>query len=288
MNIVKNTCVLLILSAAISGCATMPVFMDRSSVAEDIAGKAGFKKVYVKTADFTLMTYQRLKGPSKTIRLYIEGDGRAWETRTRLSDDPTPSNPVALKLAAADPSDNVIYVARPGQFTPEGAGQCDPAYWSTRRFSAEVVEALNGVIKNLKTETGASDIELVGFSGGGALAVLVAAKRNDIISIRTIAGNLDHRALCEYHHVSPLDGSLNPIDYAPDIKHIPQRHFVGSKDKVVPAFIARSFVEREGDKNYDRVTIVEDATHTKGWRERWKKLLSLSPSTPFNGHIDKM
>ena len=276
MNRIKNICVLFILSAVISGCATMPMFMDRSSRAEYIASKAGFEKAYVRTSDFTLMTYQRLERPSENIRFYIEGDGRAWETKNRLSNDPTPSNPVALKLAAVDPSNNVIYIGRPGQFVPKGVSLCDSVYWSSRRFSPEVVEALNDVIETLKIKAGASNVDLVGFSGGGALAVLVAAKRNDITSIRTIAGNLNSKALCKHHHVSPLAGSLDPIDYASAVKHISQRHFVGSKDKVVPEFIARSFVEREGDKNYDRVTIVKGVTHTKGWQERWKELLSLS------------
>jgi hypothetical protein len=28
--------------------------------------------------------------------------------------------------------------------------------------------------------------------------------------------------------------------------------------------------------NYDRVTVVKNVTHTKGWQERWEELLSLS------------
>jgi pimeloyl-ACP methyl ester carboxylesterase len=221
------------------------------------------------------MTYQRFKAPSESLRIYIEGDGRAWATRSRLSDDPTPSNPVALGLSTVDHSDNVAYIARPGQFSPPDAAVCDPTYWSARRFAPEVVEAFDKAIDILKEKSGAKRVELVGYSGGGAIAILVAAQRGDVSSLRTVAGNLDPKALCAYHNVSRLDGSMDPLGVAEKTANIPQRHFVGSKDKIVPLSIAESFAEKEGDKNYDTVTIVDGATHSAGWEERWAELLAI-------------
>lgn len=249
--------------------------MDRSCVAEDIAGKAGFKKGYVKTADFTLMTYQRFKGESENIRVYIEGDGRAWEARNRLSDDPTPSNPVALKLAAADPSDNVVYIARPGQFTAPDYAECDPTYWSGRRFAPEVVDSLDKAIDILKEKSGAKDVELIGYSGGAAIAVIIAAGRSDVTTLRTIAGNLDHIAVNRYHNVSPLEGSLNPIDFAAKVSHIPQRHFVSAGDSVIPKAIAESFAGKIGDQRHESITIVEGTSHTAGWQKAWPSLVNV-------------
>lgn len=78
--------------------------------------KAGFTKEYVKADIFSLTTYYRFIEGFETIRIYIEGDGRAWESKTKLSMNPTPSNPVALKLAIVDPLKSVAYIARPGQF----------------------------------------------------------------------------------------------------------------------------------------------------------------------------
>ena len=144
-----------------------------------------------------------------------------------------------------------------------------------KRFSPEVVSALNQAIDKLKNDTGSPNVELVGYSGGGGLAILVAARRNDVVSIRTVAANLDHKALCDYHHVSPLTGSLNPIDYAQIIKTLPQQHFVGAEDKTVPIFIARSFIECEGDESYERITVVKNTSHTKGWRKHWQHLLGV-------------
>ena len=289
MSILKIIHIILVLSVSLSAdcVAAMPAFMERAYGPQKRACQAGFDKEYVKAGVFTLMTYQRFtplekgsspagfKALSENIRVYIEGDGRAWETRGRLSDDPTPSDPVALRLATADSSDNVAYIARPGQFpAPDSAG-CDPTYWSARRFAPEVVEAFDRIIDMLKIKSGARRVELVGYSGGAAIAVLVASRRSDVVALRTVAGNLDTKALSAYHQVSQLDGSIDPLDVAQKTAHIPQRHFVGSKDTIVPSSIAESFVRREGDINFTRITVVSGATHKDGWCERWKELLSI-------------
>lgn len=283
----KRCCMSVILLVFASGCATMPEFMDRAYDAHKRARQAGFDKEYIKASGFELMTYRRftpleekssLTG-SETIRIYIEGDGRAWEARSRLSDDPTPSDPIALGLATVDSFDSVAYIARPGQFPSPDSTACDPTYWSVRRFSPEVVDALDKTIDILKNKSGAKNVELVGYSGGGALCVLVAARRSDIAGIRTVAGNLDPKLLCNYHNVSQLDGSMNPLDVAQDIARIPQRHFIGSKDKIVPSSIAESFVKKEGDTNCESITIVDGTTHKDGWIERWEELLSIPLST---------
>ena len=264
---------LIFLPVFLSGCATTSVFINRSCVADKIAKTAGFNKEYIEADGFTLMTYQRFKSPLDNLRIYIEGDGRAWETRSKLSDDPTPSNPVALKLAAVDPADNIAYIARPGQFSALGFPGCDSKYWSGRRFATEVVEAFDKIIDILKKKSGTKNVELVGYSGGGAIAVLVAAARSDVVALRTVAGNLDSKEWCVYHNVNQLDDSLNPIDVAAMLTNLPQRHFVGSNDPVIPSSIARSFVKKMGDGNDRRITTVHGVTHHSGWREHWSKLL---------------
>lgn len=276
-NMKINSYILILLLIQFLGCATIPLFMDRSSVAEAIASKAHLTKEYINAGDFTLMTFQRINRRSGILNIYIEGDGRAWETKHQLSDDPTPLNPVALRLAAVDPADNIVYIARPGQYSPSGFPECNSRYWSGSRFAEEVIDAFSRAIDLLKEKSTAKHVQLVGFSGGGAIAILVAARRSDVVALRTVAGNLNPRAFCEYHHVSQLEGSLDPMSVAQEISHIPQRHFVGSKDAVVPELIARSFVQQEGDRPYDSITIVNGTTHNQGWQERWKELLSLTP-----------
>lgn len=257
----------------LSGCIAVATMVDKDISPHKIAKSSGFKKAYLKTKDFTLTAYYRFTNPGAPINIYIEGDGNAWMTSTRLSNNPTPKIPLVLKLMSLDPGQNVAYLARPGQYIANKTVMCDSAYWSGKRFSEEVIVSMSEAIDQLALLAKANKINLIGYSGGAAVAVLIAAQRNDITSLRTIAGNLDPDAVNKYHQVSLLSGSLNPIDVAQKIKNLPQRHFVGSNDDIVPGFIAESFVRRMGDKNYSRITVVSDATHTKGWRENWKELL---------------
>ena len=128
---------------------------------------------------------------------------------------------------------------------------------------------MNQAIDQLKLESKSKEIHLVGYSGGGAVVVLVAARRNDVASLRTLAGNLDHEAVSRTHGVSILNGSLNPMDYAARISSIPQEHLVGTKDKVIPGFIAREFAKKANNPSCVKITEVPNASHTSGWIEIW-------------------
>ncbi|MBF0505186.1 MAG: hypothetical protein HQL14_08850 [Candidatus Omnitrophica bacterium] len=68
---------------------------------------------------------------------------------------------------------------------------------------------------------------------------------------------------------------MNPLAVAKKVAHIPQRHFVGSKDKIVPFAIAESFVKVEGDKDDDCISLVDGVSHHDGWAKRWRELLAL-------------
>jgi dienelactone hydrolase len=254
------------------GCASV---RDRYEAADRIAAEQGFEKTFIKTGNFTLTAYRRFTTPLADVNVYIEGDGSAWLSRTQLSDDPTPRRPLVLELAAMDPAPNVAYLARPGQYTAIAEPGCHPDYWSDRRFSQEVVAAVNQAIDRLLRQTRSDRVCLIGYSGGAALAVLIAACRNDVATLRTVAGNLDTEAVNRHHGVSTLSGSLNPIDAAEKLKNLPQHHFAGSKDTVVPPFIIESFLKRAGDQDGRRFTIVDGVSHTQGWSEIWKSLLTV-------------
>jgi hypothetical protein len=258
----------------VSGCVTGTTLAGRYSLSDNLAVSNGFKKYFLKTARFNLTVYSRIRQIGLPIHIYIEGDGVSWVSRTQLSEDPTPYEPLVLGLASVDTAENVAYIARPGQYSATGVPSCDPSYWSNKRFSNEVIESMNEAIGYLAAQAGTHHIYLVGYSGGAAVAVLVAARRHDIDSLETIAGNLDPQAVNRYHNVSPLEGSLSPMDVTQKIKNIPQRHFAGSADTVVPLFIIESFVRKEGDKDDMRITIIDGVSHTKGWQEQWRRLLT--------------
>ena len=264
----------ILISPFLTGCSGVSALGIRGESSGRNLLELGFEREYVSAQGFNLLTYRKIEAPGKPVKIYIEGDGSAWLSRRRFSDDPTPREPIALYLAAKDPAANVAYIARPGQFPENGIVKCDPTYWSARRFSPEVIAAISEAIDRIKLYAGAEHIELIGYSGGGALAVLVAARRDDVISLRTVAGNLDHEGLSVYHKTSPLHGSLNPIDYALSVKKIPQRHFAGAKDKVIPVEIIRRFAKASGDNECNNVVLVKDCGHSKGWVKAWPGIIA--------------
>lgn len=268
---------LLAVSFFLSGCLTVPSASERLSTADAIAQRAGLQRSKVRTAPFLLTAYSRIREPGKELHIYIEGDGYAWVTRSRVSGDPTPRSPVALELAAEDPAPNVAYLARPCQYTSrEMNSACGEAYWTGRRFSEEVIGSMDQAVDKFVKDAQSPGIDLIGYSGGGAVAVLIAARRQDVKSLRTVAGNLDPNGLNEYHEVSPLDeDSPDPMEAAQKLSSIPQYHFTGTDDSVVPAFIAENFLKRSGKSACIHVVPVEGADHAKGWTEAWPRLLAL-------------
>ncbi|HOH73870.1 MAG TPA: hypothetical protein PLS43_09570, partial [Syntrophales bacterium] len=168
------------LSEALTGLILMLIFVwccsgcvgPGGAVADRIGSRAGFEKTFLWTREFTLTAYWRGRRPGAPLNLYLEGDGSAWISRSWRSDDPSPRDPVALALAARDPGANVAYLARPGQYAAPGSPPVDPAFWSDRRFAPAVVAALGEAADLLLAKTRAKGVNLIGYSGGAALAVL--------------------------------------------------------------------------------------------------------------------
>jgi len=168
--------------------------------------------------------------------------------------------------------------ARPCQYTPaEMNPVCeDEAYWTDKRFSEEVAGSIDQVIDQFVKNAQSSGIHLIGYSGGGTVAVAVAARRHDVKSLRTVAGNLDLEGFTRHHEVSPMaEASLDPLEMAEKLKTIPQYHFTGSEDRIVPAFIAERYQKKSGNSPCIHVKEVEGADHVNGWVETWPRLLAL-------------
>lgn len=253
----------------LTGCGSVPT----SKVAE----ANGFKREYIQTSQFKLASYQKITKPGKDVNIYIEGDGHAWISKSVLSKDPSPHSSTAMQLAAADPNPNVVYLARPCQYSPQDLKTvCKPKFWSQARYSPAVIKSLNNAINQIKLQSKSRRINLIGYSGGGTLAVLIASKRKDIASIRTIAGNLDLRTMDKIHNTTPLAESIDPMNVATSVKHIPQIHFCGAKDKVVPAIVALNFMHA-AQLSPKTVVIVKDASHDKNWAKHWPELLKRQP-----------
>ncbi len=238
-----------------------------------LAASAGLRRMDIGTGTFSLVSYARF-GNTPALRVYIEGDGHAWQTRTVPSDDPTPWDPVALKLAATDPAISLAYLARPCQYVAVDSDRyCRRYYWTDGRFAESVIASMNAAIDQLLVASGARSAELVGFSGGGTVAVLIAARRHDVVNIRTVAAVLDIVAWTQQKHLGPLTGSLNPADFTDALMDIPQTHYTGAEDSIVNDGVARAFVGRFRRLGCVTAEIVAGAGHGEGWAARWPRLL---------------
>ena len=210
---------------------------------------------------------------NKTLTVYIEGDGLAWITSSSISPDPSPIKPVALELALQHPNNSVAYLARPCQFVEANdAKNCNANYWTIGRFSTEVIDATNQAIELLLAKFKSSQLILVGYSGGGAVTTLVAARRNDVIELVTVAGNLDHRLWTQQRRISALTGSLNPADEWTSLVDIKQLHFVGANDTVVDKSISKSFQEKFPVGRQPEIKIIGNFDHHCCWSQQWPKL----------------
>ncbi len=262
---------ILLLTAIITGCNTSR--FNAGKTADRLAQKHEFTKKLVKGGDFWFTTYQKISDPSGPKVIYIEGDGKIMANRYAISDNPTPTKPMLISLAFADPRPNVVYLARPCQYTPmEVNSQCNNTYWTNKRYSEDSIEAINQAINKISSN---DKFELVGYSGGGGVAVLIAARNKNTSSVLTIAANLDIDDFIKYHNAAPMVSSLNPIDYASAVKNVPQLHFSGGKDKIVPAFIGEKFTARI-TTGCARHEIIPEVEHDKYWQKYWDYILNSS------------
>lgn len=250
---------------------------DSRERAARLAKKAGLNSQNLQTSPFELRVWLRITAPEQPVRVYIEGDGFAWRSRTRPSDDPTPRQPTGLMLAAADTSANVVYLARPCQFIgPPLPANCGATWWTDNRFSPQVVQAMNEALNQALRALPDARIELVGYSGGGAIAALIAARRDDVRSLRTVAGNLDVAYVNATHNVSAMPQALSAIDVAPQLANLPQIHFTGSADTTVPPAAARRFQQAAGGRCV-RIESVQGMAHGSDWAAVWPSLLQRQP-----------
>ncbi|OGQ48121.1 MAG: hypothetical protein A3H42_03355 [Deltaproteobacteria bacterium RIFCSPLOWO2_02_FULL_46_8] len=255
---------------SVSGCTTV----DPSGNPAHIiawAAKQDFWVSNIRAGTFRLASFSRgAMVTGDTMVVYIEGDGAPWVTPYHPPRDPTPQKPVSLTLAAVDPAQKVVYLGRPCQYLDaEALRNCDSAYWIERRFAPEVIAAYDDALTQLKASLGVRQIRLVGFSGGGVIAVLVAARRNDVESLITVAAPLAVSEWVVWHNASPLIGSLDPAELGENVHLPPSVHFVGNRDKIVPVSVVEKFTRRKGG----HMETILDFDHDCCWSRDWAKLL---------------
>ncbi len=271
----KKQYIVLFVILLLCSCVSLPNQTERTLSALHLAQQHGWVKKSIDTDKFTLQAFLPLNPRTvETLTIYIEGDGLAWITSSIASTNPTPIQPLALKLALLD-THAAAYLARPCQYITENVSKnCLQQHWTSHRFSPEVIQASNQAIDHIKQQFGATNLILVGYSGGGAVAALVAAMRHDVLKLVTVAGNLDHVLWTQKHQLSPLRGSLNPAEAWMDLQAIAQRHYVGDKDTNIGKDIAQAYANRFVANKAPNITVIENFDHHCCWESIWQDLVS--------------
>jgi predicted peptidase len=176
-------------------------------------------------------------------------------------------------------SSNIIYLGRPCHYATahDLKSGCDRKYWTTHRFASDVIRAYDDILDDISQQYPNMKYNLIGFSGGANIAGLLSAKRDDIASLRTVAGNVDNDFFTRHHKVSDMPYSLNMANYVENLSNIPQMHFTAQNDKFVPVNVYNNYQSRLPNTSCTQSETIKGTKHLDGWRERWNRLLRRTP-----------
>jgi pimeloyl-ACP methyl ester carboxylesterase len=246
--------------ATFAGCAAP------ARRAQLLARQGGLVPVLLQGKRFQHHGFAALRADRDLLVLFIEGDGSPWvDGGRRIAADPTPRVPLALGLAAATQG-SVLYLGRPCYLEPAMPPECTPEWWTTRRYSEEVVASMSAAATSFLTRHHFEHVLLVGYSGGGTLAALMARDLPGTVGLVSVAGNLDPDAWTRLHAYLPLEGSLNPALLPPLPASLKQWYLVGQRDTNVPAAATARYLERIAP---ERVWSYPRFDHACCWVGEW-------------------
>jgi pimeloyl-ACP methyl ester carboxylesterase len=253
---------LLFASLTLPGCAfSIDRFAQANRFDTSVVEGAGYRHVL-----FT----RRAPDNGHRLHIYIEGDGIPWLDGREPALDPTPRDPLALRLMAEDGAD-VAFVGRPCYFGLAQDGNCRRALWTHGRYSDEVVSSMVEACRRLIAAGGYTETVLVGYSGGGSIARLMAPDVPGLVGLLTVNANLDTDAWVSIHDYQPLTQSTNPAAAPrlhPGIVHV---QAIGAGDRIVPPSVTRSYQDTGNDVVVWRY---QDFDHVCCWLDVWQDILA--------------
>jgi pimeloyl-ACP methyl ester carboxylesterase len=208
------------------------------------------------------------------MTIYIEGDGASWLLKTIPPRNPTPSQSLVAAMAAEDQNQFVMYLARPCQFIAvQTIKECDESMWTDGRFSTQVIAMSNQAIDRALLNLPTVRLNLVGHSGGGTLATLIAAQRSDVNCLVTMASPLDITAWARALSIAPLTRSQNPAKPNANLQQIRQTHFLGENDRIVTK---ESIGEYRNFPRDAQFMTISGFDHRRYWADQWPLLQTKS------------
>lgn len=94
----------------------------------------------IETDSYKLASWQKITDKKAPVRIYIEGDGYAFNHLGQPTTNPTPPGTLVREMAFNDSNKNVVYLARACQFVDDN--RCNVKDWRTGRFSQDIVDAI--------------------------------------------------------------------------------------------------------------------------------------------------
>ncbi|MGR9108659.1 MAG: alpha/beta fold hydrolase [Gammaproteobacteria bacterium] len=237
---------------------------------EEVTRDYGFRKIRLTGRGHEHIAFEnRVRSKGGQLHVYLEGDGRPWLDRRHIAADPTPRNPLMLRLMALD-DDAALYLGRPCYYGLADEDSCNPLLWTHRRYSEEVVESMAQALRNYLRKHHFQNLVFAGHSGGATLALLLARHFPETVAVVSLAGNLDPERWAEYHHYSKLEGSENPATLPVLPATVKEFHYLGRNDKnILPEFV----LPRKKFHANVEITILEDFDHSCCWEEIWPSVL---------------
>ena len=235
--VAMHRCAPLLLALFLASCTTNTIRIER------LAATLGMSRSVVEAGGFRSPIFMRgVPVPEDApLAVFIEGDGVPWRGGREPSLDPTTGDPIALKLLAQTPPP-AAYVSSP--VLPDMTGpRCTPERWTMERYSDEIVSSMTEAVRTAAAQAKARSVVLVGYSGGGVLAVLIAERLDNVAAVITVGANLDIDAWTKHHGYLPLTGSLNPAASTAEHRW-PETHLYGARDANVPPATAEAYFKR--------------------------------------------
>lgn len=240
----------------IAGCRSAASrFVEQAAV-------RGLRAEMVAGTDFRHVVLSAERRSGRTLHVYLDGDGVPWLGGYPAA-DPTPRDPLVLDLLALD-RQPAVYLGRPCYHGLAEEPPCASRLWTSARYSEGVVMSLAAAGRRLAADRGAERVVWMGYSGGGVLAMLLAARVPETAGVVTIAANLNVRAWAAREGTLALTGSLDPAVEPPLPSRVFRRHYAGGRDTTVPVDVART----EG------LVVVPDYDHRCCWRALWPTVLA--------------
>jgi dienelactone hydrolase len=256
--------------AAVAAIGLAILITACSSPARQFARRAeslGLHAEVVSGLGFQHVVYREARRPSRTLHVYLDGDGTPWRGGLPAS-DPTPRAPLVLDLMALDPTPS-LYLGRPCYHGLAETPPCGSALWTHARYSEAVVSSMAAALRRVLATGDYDRLVWLGYSGGGTLAVLLAPRFPETMAVVTVAANLDIDAWADFHGYSRLTESLNPATQPPLPGGIYQRHYAGGQDRVVP----RDIVAR-GARRPETLVVIPTYNHICCWTALWPTVVA--------------